>query len=183
MPIKSLILGSPPLWHGQQNGVSPAFGPSENIHSWLLESGSLTQRLRGRYGNAFGVVLLQQRIGAPYIEERRALALCPGAKAIIREVALMAGQSPVILARSIIPQETLKYADPRLAKLGNQPLGEILFTHPQLGRRTLEWTRAPLRNQWCVQSVMGRRSLYILGQHFPLLVSEFFLPKLLIPEA
>lgn len=183
MPIKSLILGAPPFWHGQQGGISPKPNPTEDIQSWLLESGSLTQRLRGRYGERFGVVLLQQRIGAPYLEERMALALRPGAKAVIREVALMAGPSPVILARSIIPQDTVNYADPRLSRLGNQPLGEILFTHPELGRRTLEWTRVPLRSPWEVKSVMGRRSLYTLSQTFPLLVAEFFLPELLNPEA
>lgn len=178
MSIKSLILASPPLWHTQQGGHSQN---AHDIHSWLLEPGSLTQRLRGRYGESFGVVLLQQRIGAPYAEERMALGLCPGDKAVIREVALMAGDSPVILARSIIPHETIQYADPRLSRLGTQPLGEILFTHPELGRRTLEWTRVPLRSPWNEDAVMGRRSLYTLSQTFPLLVAEFFLPSLLDP--
>lgn len=183
MPIKSLILSSPPLWHGQQGGISPSPSPANDVHSWLLEAGSLTQRLRSRYGNAFGVVLLQQRLGLPFAEERMALSLRPGAKAVIREVALMAGQSPVILARSIIPHETVQYADPRLSRLGDQPLGEILFTHPELGRSTLEWSRVSLRAPWAAQSVMGRRSLYTLSQSFPLLVAEFFLPELLKKKA
>lgn len=182
MPNKSLILASPPLWHGQQGGISQTSPQANDIHSWLLEPGSLTQRLRTQYGKNFGVLLLQQRLGIPYSEERMALGLRPGAKAVIREVGLMAGKSPVILARSIIPQETVKYADPRLSRLGNQPLGEILFTHPELGRRTLEWTRVSLRRQWGVKEVMGRRSLYTLSQTFPLLVAEFFLPALLNPE-
>ena len=183
MPIKSLILESPPLWHGQQGGHAPSAPEANDISSWLLEPGSLTQRLRTRYGGTFGVVLLQQRLGVPYVEERYALALRPGAKAVIREVGLMAGKSPVILARSIIPEETVKYADPRLSRLGNHPLGEILFTHPELGRRTLEWTKVPLRSHWNVKEVMGRRSLYTLGQAFPLLVAEFFLPLLLDPKS
>jgi chorismate lyase len=183
MPVKSLILASPPRWHSQQGGMSSSSAKTHEIRSWLLEAGSLTLRLRNRYGDQFGVVLLQQRIGTPYIEECMALGLRPGARAIIREVGLMAGRSPVVLARSIIPQDTMKYADPRLSRLGNQPLGEILFTHPELGRTTLEWTKVPLRSLWNVKEVMGRRSLYTLGQSFPLLVAEFFLPELLDSES
>jgi chorismate--pyruvate lyase len=183
MPIKSLILASPPNWHRQQGGSSKYAPKANDIRTWLFETGSLTQRLRNRYGDTFGVVLLQQRLGVPFAEERMALALRPGTQAVIREVGLMAGQAPVILARSIIPQDTVKYADPRLSRLGNQPLGEILFTHPELGRRTLEWTRVPLRFQWNGEAVMGRRSLYTLGQSFPLLVAEFFLPQLLDSES
>lgn len=183
MPIKSLILASPPQWHQQQGGRSQHTPKADDINSWLLETGSLTQRLRVRYGESFGVALLQQRLGVPFAEERMALALRPKAKAVIREVSLMAGRAPVILARSIIPQDTLKYADPRLSRLGNQPLGEILFTRPELGRRTLEWTRVVLRAQWDGEEVMGRRSLYTLGQSFPLLVAEFFLPELLDSES
>lgn len=183
MPIKSLILGSPPHWRGLQGSPLQRLNHANEIHSWLLEPGSLTQRLRIRYGDRFGVVLLAQRLGIPYVEERKALALGPGAKVVIREVGLMAGQSPVILARSIIPQDTVQYADPRLARLGNQPLGEILFTHPELGRKTLEWTKVPLRSRWADKEVMGRRSLYTLRQSFPLLVAEFFLPALLERES
>ena len=183
MPVKSLILASPPRWHSQQGGVSSHTAEPHELRSWLSEAGSLTLRLRNRYGERFGVALLQQRVGTPYTEECHALGLRPGTLAVIREVGLMAGPSPAVLARSIIPQNTVKYADPRLSRLGNQPLGEILFTHPELGRRTLEWTKAPLRSSWKIREVMGRRSLYTLGQSFPLLVAEFFLPQLLDPES
>jgi len=183
MPVKSLILASPLRWHRQQGGLSSPSTETHAIRSWLLEAGSLTLRLRNRYGDRFGVVLLQQRVGTPYIEECLTLGLRSGTRVVIREVALMAGASPVVLARSIIPQDTLKFADPRLSRLGNQPLGEILFTHPELGRKTLEWTKAPLRGPWNVKEVVGRRSLYTLGQGFPLLVAEFFLPQLFDPES
>lgn len=179
MPIKSLILASPLLWHAQSGGISRRSAESNDIRSWLLEAGSLTQRLRGRYGASFGVMLLQQRLGTPYVEEWQTLDLRPGDKTVIREVALMSGTTPVVLARSIIPQETVNYADPRLARLGTQPLGEILFSHPELGRRTLEWSKVRLRSPWGGMEVMGRRSLYTLGQGLPLLVAEYFLPELL----
>lgn len=177
--MKSLILTSPPRWRRLED--SPRTGANE-LRSWLLEPGSLTQRLRERYGNAFHVQLLKEHPGSPFQEEILTLGIRPGQKVLIREVGLMAGTSPVIMARSIIPQDTVKYADPRLARLENRPLGELLFAHRELARSRLQWSSIPLRRRWSFGKVMGRRSVYTLGPDFPVLVAEFFLPALLNPE-
>ena len=87
----------------------------------------------------------------------------------------------MILARSLWPHETMQRADRRLWRLGNQPLGEILFSHPALQRSTLEFTRTRLRpgSGWEAQRAFGRRSLYTMGPRAPLLIAEFFLPPCL----
>jgi chorismate--pyruvate lyase len=176
MTLKSCILTAPPRWHFLSNSRFPQEMPkTESLGSWLKEPGSLTQRLRNRYGKGFQVDVLLQKTGIPLVEEQLALGLERGERALIREVALMANSVPVILARSIIPERTARVADRRLSRLGTQPLGDILFSHPELAREALQWTQVPLKGR---SPTSGRRSLYTLGDDSPLLVAEFFLPEL-----
>ena len=153
-----------------------------------MEPGSLTQRLRHKFGAGFRVTLLGQSWQKPGMDEARQLGLQPGHRAIVREVALQNGSRPVVLARSIIPAQTLRGADRRLARLGNRPLGHILFADPRLQRLQLQWTKVT-RCHWKIglfaeesasAPIWGRRSLYSLGPEHKLLVAEFFLPALFL---
>jgi chorismate lyase len=178
MTVKSRILSAPPQWHAYWGGTASIPIQNQELASWVLEPGSLTQRLRKRFGPAFTVRLLQQRLATPFQEEKRALQLQNGNRVIVREVALMAGEQPVILARSVLPEETIQFADPRLGRLGTQPLGDILFSRPDLQRLALQWTKGRIKGESNPHRVVGRRSLYLLGEHSPLLVAEFFMPPL-----
>ena len=184
---RSHLFNKPPRWQGSRHGrlVRGALPPA--TASWLFEPGSLTQRLRALYGPEFRVVVLGQVWARPWQEESLTLKLRSGQRAMVREVALQAGDRPLVMARSVIPARTLRGADRRLANLGAKPLGHILFNDPRLRRLQLRLTRVrpgdwqpglPLLER-PAEPVWGRRSLYSLGPGHKLLVAEFFLPSLL----
>lgn len=172
MPSQSQLYLSPPRWR-QDSGARRNAHPA--ILSWLLEQGSLTRRLKSLCGHSFKVKLMDQRWGRPLHDESRRLGLRNGQRAIIREVALCSEKTPLILARSVIPARTLKGVDRRLGKLGTRPLGQILFSHPQLKRVSMEFSTLAIPGR---QPLWGRRSLYSLGHQHTLLVAEFFTPEL-----
>jgi len=188
--IRSQLFIHPPRWQRAHHGSLPRSRIHPASASWLFEPGSLTQRLLRLVGDKFHVVLLQQSWQKPGMDEARQLGLKPGHRAIVREVALQNGPQPLVVARSIIPAQTLYGADRRLANLGSRPLGHILFADPRLQRLKLQLTRVtpgdwqpkPFPDQAPDQTptalVWGRRSLYSLGPEHKLLVAEFFLPPL-----
>jgi chorismate lyase len=180
MRRRSLILPGAPIWHALDGHHIPTPMEPKGPGSWMREEGSLTLRLREKHGKHFNVEVLQQTPAQPFQDEMYRLGLRRGMRAVVREVALKTGNTTLILARSIIPEETLLRADPRLQRLGTQPLGEILFSHPELARASLEWTLTPIKGHPHASRTPGRRSLYTLGDHFPLLVAEFFLPEILM---
>jgi chorismate--pyruvate lyase len=106
--------------------------------------------------------------------------------ALVREVLLHCSGTPLVLARSIIPQEALQGGQCRLAHLGDRPLGELLFSYRKLRRESLELARidppywcAPLVEQLGLSAdVWGRRSVYRVAKG-RILVCEFFLPAVL----
>ena len=142
--------------------------------AWVLAPGSLTQRLiHASYGN-FRVRVLRQEWAHPWPSEALALGLRPGQQALVREVALLGYGEPWVLARTLIPASTLSGPRRRLQNLGETPLGAYLFRCRDMRREPLQIARLnkPEIHAW------GRRSLFYLSEH-PLLVSEFFLPRLL----
>ncbi|MDD5227936.1 MAG: chorismate lyase [Methylococcales bacterium] len=153
-----------------------------HLQSWLNESESLTQRLRNQFEN-ITVHVLFERQKSPFLTERRLLKQTEQRYCLVREVVLLSNQTPLILARTVIPEKTLKITQGNLARLGTRPLGEILFSAPSLERKPLGIALIK-PNQW-VSSLQistplwGRRTQYsIYGQ--PMLVSEFFLPSLFV---
>jgi chorismate--pyruvate lyase len=188
--IRSQLFTHPPRWQRARHGSVPLSRIAPTTASWLFEPGSLTERLRRRAGDGFRVVLLQQSWQKPSMDESRQLGLRPGIRAMVREVGLQNGSQPLVVARSIIPAQTLRGADRRLANLGTRPLGHILFADPRLRRLQLQlahvkpgdWQTALFADQvpdaTPLVSVWGRRSLYSLGPKHKLLVAEFFLPPL-----
>ena len=156
------------------------------MQSWLNEPGSLTKRLRQRYGGSFGVKVLFNRWKPAYIDECRLLELNPACFQLIREVQLHCNGTPLVLARTVLPQETIRIARRNLSHLGNRPLGEVLFAYPDLQRRQRQLSCAPpgiwsphLQTTHTIDKpVWGRRTVYAIHNQ-PLLVAEFFLPALL----
>ncbi|WFP50794.1 chorismate lyase [Methylomonas sp. EFPC3] len=184
MPDKSFLFKRPPLWSAHETAAQRQLTPE--LQSWLNETGSLTKRLRGIYGNRFGVELLFHRWKPAFNDECRLLALPPARYQLIREVLLHADGRPLVLARTVLPDPTIKIAHRNLSHLGNRPLGEVIFAYPDLERRQRQFSRAE-PNQWstAVQTRLsmagptwGRRTEYAIHGH-PLLVAEFFLPALL----
>ncbi len=153
-----------------------------DLNSWLFESESLTQRLRNQFENIHVQVLFEKK-KSPFLTEQRILNLPEQRYSLVREVVLLSNQTPLILARTIIPEKTLKISQGNLARLGSRPLGEILFSAPSLKRESFGIAKIEL-DLWLTNfeiknSLWGRRTKYsICGQ--PMLVSEFFLPNLFL---
>jgi chorismate lyase len=105
---------------------------------------------------------------------------------LIREVMLHTNGKPLLLARTIIPEATIKVAHRNLSHLGTRPLGEVIFSYPDLERITMDltliksatWTSKARQNANIDQPIWGRRTVYAI-QKRPMLVSEFFLPEIL----
>ena len=184
MKQKSRLFTVEPNWFDARQLFNSAIPKGE--HSWLFEPGSLTQRLRQLCGDDFQVRLLKQVWQKPFLGEKGALQLSNHRYALVREVALCCGETPLVYARTIIPDQTLRGAQRRLSNLGTRPLGEVLFSSPKLarngfelatvspviwGRNDVEWLSFPEEMVW------GRRTVYSISSH-GLLVSEIFMPAL-----
>jgi len=150
------------------------------VRPWLLDPGSLTQRLIERSNGQFRVQIINQQWQQPRYSERALLDMKPREPAIIREVALLCGGKPWVFARSVLPASSLSGRLYRLRKFKDNALGEILFRDHSMRRYPFEIARleghSPLLPTHLQQSeaLWGRRCRFELAGK-PLMVSEFFL--------
>jgi chorismate lyase len=147
-------------------------GPGPEWSQWLLDPGSLTQRLVSLSDGKFQVEVLDECWSRQY---SAALLPCFGSRLVkqlmwSRQVVLKGNGTPWVAAHSLIPTSSLRGSLRQLSKLQSRPLGAFLFRHPSLVRDKLEIAR--VGDGW------GRRSVFYLYDK-PLLVAEFFLPALL----
>lgn len=154
-----------------------------DVYSWVYEKNSLTRRLRKTYGHTFTVEILFHRWKPAFIGECDLLKLPHQQYNLVREVLLHANGTPLILARTILPEQTIKIAKRNLSHLGTRPLGEVIFSYPKLERLALHtscvpyslWTNELTSHVSVEQEVWGRRTVYAI-QKQKMLVSEFFMP-------
>jgi len=158
---------------------------NSEIKSWLFDSGSLTTRLINHCNEKFSVKVLSVVRATPTPDEVKALKLKPRSQAIVRQVLLYCGEQPVVYARTIIPVSSLRGALRGIVLLGNKSLGAVLFADKSMHRGPMEITSIKATHKchaWTHyeggEAIWGRRSVFKL-RNKKLLVSEFFLPKLL----
>jgi len=180
-----------PHWGKSNQFFSPL--PVE-VKTWLLDSSSLTQRVIKHCRNmgAFRVRVVLQKRGRPMVDESKRLGIQNREQALIREVVLYCGDTPLVFARSVIPYKTLTGKQRILAHLGNRSLGAYLFAQSDLQRDPIEI--AQLRSnrdrfsniimekvtgdkQHCDVELWARRSVFSLNQK-SLMVYEVFLPQI-----
>ena len=168
-------------WHHYQRNPFIQIDPL--WRSWLLDHGSLTQRLIDASNGAFQVRILRQGWQRPSCSEAQCLGLKPRQLAIVREVELLCFGQPWVYARSVFPQHTLTGRLRSLKKLDTRPLGALLFSDPSMQRSHFEiaaLNNPKLANYFNDNSnnfAWGRRSLFFLDEK-PILVAEIFLPAL-----
>ena len=114
----------------------------EPYRGWLLDSGSLTQRLKSMCSKQFRVRVLRHDWGIPSSSEQEFLQ-CSSEMASIREVLLYVDDYPAVFARSVLPGSSLTGENRELLKLGERPLGEFLFNQPSLRRGQIEIEELP----------------------------------------
>jgi len=170
-------------WHRPQRRLMPA-----ELASWLIDSGSLTQRLQAYNQHDFSVQLLSTHWMKPLPDECLSLGIPLAEMAYQREVRLMDGAEANVYARTVIPLATFQAMKQRFNALGNRPLGDLLFTDSSVKRGAIEiaclkpgqwlYEMAVLEESVRPEKLWGRRShFYLSGKK--LLVNEIFLPTLI----
>lgn len=171
----------PLLWQTRAPAARCPFRP------WLLDRGSLTRRIQQRCA-AFEVRGLRLTIGKACRDEAGLVGLKPAQYALLREVNLYCGETPVVFAHSVIPRAGLHGPWHGLSGLGAKPLGAALFADPLVRRLPLQFKklnpRHALYRRACrnlaqrPSHLWARRSVFILRGR-TLLVTEVFLPAIL----
>ena len=96
------------------------------LWSWLVDQGSLTQRLKARVGEGFALKVLAESREPLRRSDAQRMGVAYPQPALIREVRLDAGGRGAIHAVTVIPLSTIE-AHPALGALGDRPLGEAIF--------------------------------------------------------
>lgn len=89
-----------------------------------------------------------------------------------RQVVLIGNDTPWVMAHTLMPEHSLCSPLKQVRELNTKPLGEYLFSHPDLIRSGLDIAAYGL-DTW------ARRSLFYLFRK-PVMVAEFFLPEILV---
>ncbi len=154
-----------------------------NLLNWLLDPNSLTARLKN-HCSEFRVEVLGQQITQCSVDEANE-DIAIGEDVLVREVLLFCDNKPHVFARSLLPLKSLTGEEKKLAELGDQPLGQVLFNNPCLIRKCIEVssfnensTISPLVKSLALNNttlLWGRRSVFVL-QNKPIMVAEVFLP-------
>lgn len=154
---------------------------------WLQDRGSLTKRIQNRCAH-FSVKTIFQSLRRIYVDERQTIRVRADEWAMVREVFLYCGDTPVVFAHSTVARKNLRGAWRALNGLGNKSLGTMLFSNPRIKRTPLEFKKIRrghfLYDRACVSLqakptyLWARRSLFTShGQS--ILVTEVFLPSIL----
>jgi chorismate--pyruvate lyase len=154
------------------------------LRRWLTDRGSLTARIVDRFPD-FNLLRLRQTYQYPHRDERRHLDFRESELAVVREVLLKSGNTPLVFAHSIVARRDLAGAWRGLSRLGSRPLAEMLFHDPTVARLPMEYRRIDARHAlyrraqevapFTAHTLWARRSVF-LKRDRPLLVTEVFLP-------
>ncbi len=154
---------------------------------WLNDTGSLTNRLKA-ISSDFQVKLVNKANSTASFEELSKLGCKHNQKAYVRDVFLISRGLPVVFAHSVLPYSSIKGPWFRLKRLGNKPLGEVLFSDPRVSRTALTFKKLNCRDilhEKAVESLpnlpkflWARRSVFKLNGSC-ILVNEIFLNEIL----
>lgn len=150
------------------------------IWVWLQQAGSLTKMLRTATGPAFHVRVIHEGQTILDDEDASLLHARQGSSVLERQVYLCATQ-PWVYARTLALIQSRQWLD----SLGDSPLGERIFAHPDTQRVGIEIARLDARHALYAAAVSGikiapaelwaRRSVLMVEGH-RLLIYECFLP-------
>jgi len=181
----SVVTSTAPAWSHYKRWTRGRI--PQGLVSWLLDSGSLTDRLKAACGGCFEVCVVDEGWQRPRLDEARALGIPHSQIGWIRQVHLLCDGTPWVFARTVVPVSTLSGAQRRLAHLGNRPLGAFLFADPGMRRGPVElacireglsmFNEASSGLKRKPAEIWGRRSIFRVGGK-PLLVTELFLPAI-----
>lgn len=163
-------------------GPSQITIPSHQLHNWLLDTGSLTERLVAQCKKFELILIGQAQAGLSqeeYIQVADSEEPMSEEEWIIREVLLLGDGTPWVFARSVIP---VKLWQTDFTDLNTQPLGQRIFNDPKFSRMPFEITQISSSNPFFdklgvsqARDLWGRRSTFKC-EYMNMMVSEVFLP-------
>jgi len=118
---------------------------AKELKQWLLETGSLTAKIRQTCPQ-MRVKILAEGWQRPLVQECQQLKLSLNEQAWVRCVVLMCDHQPLVYARTIIPRCHAGNHWFALKKLGDRPLGEILFQPKQAHRTPFILSQQPIEH-------------------------------------
>ena len=163
-------------------------GHPHPLHGWLTDRGSLTRRIIQRCDD-FRLTRLMQHFRVGNSDELPELKLRFKEQALVREVILWSGKTPLVFAHSLAARRDLNGAWRALRGLGTRPLAAMLFADARVSRLPIEFRQIDRRHALYRRAqalfadlptalpriLWARRSVFILRGR-PLLVTEVFLP-------
>ncbi|UNE53707.1 chorismate lyase [Bartonella machadoae] len=151
----------PPLqWLSDQDPPIP-----ENIRDWLMETGSMTLRLK-KYCTCIRVEPQRECFITRDKLKEEVQHLPDSSLYWLREVILMGDNQPWLVGRTVIPQETLFEHNQEIMYLGTKPLGHYLFNNGNLTRDYIHIGQ---------QGALWARRSRLRLKNKPLLLTELFL--------
>ncbi len=165
---------------GEQAHWHKRIETTDSIMQWLFDPVSLTAKLK-QISSQFKLEIL----GETWFKPGEFDGLNFDEPTLVREVLLYCQNQPWVFAHSQIPESTIAAGNQSLSQLGEQPLGEMIFRHPNIRRQTIEVAEFDSLTQVYKLAgqvsksdlpdvLFGRRSLFKLADK-PLTVSEIFL--------
>ena len=152
------------------------------LWSYVVEAGSLTERLKTKAGSGFHVRVLEEGAVALSPDDAALLQAGAGEIGFMRQVYLC-GSEPLVYARSLAVGEGARW----LRELGDNPLGAKVFAEKDVRRSPIEATHLspgqPLFEAAAAQlnrkpmELWARRSLLTV-KGAAILIYECFLPGL-----
>ena len=172
-------VGIPSLWAEPDKFVIP----SPYLKNWLLDTGSLTERLQSQCTSFHLTIIGQQQSHITPEEFQRVRApqqLFNPKEWQVREVILWGDNQPWVFARSIIPQ---RLCESDFINLNTKPLGQLIFNDKRFERMPFEVTNMCPSKTFQAQlhlstemDLWGRRSVFNF-ENLKMSVSEVFLPS------
>ena len=140
---------------------------NNEILSWLNEPRSITSRIKSF--SDFKLKLLRDGPGEvdPIDDD---LIISNYEENNIREVVLYSDEEPLIYAKSIIPLETIRLGLGLLGNLKENPLGDILFSNPEIKKKYMLFAKFGSNKK----IFYGRKGIYTV-KGYPFSVCEIFL--------
>jgi chorismate lyase len=145
--------------------------PSHLATQWLLEAGSLSQRLNGCC-QKLSVKLLKNDWLENEALTAQEVSLLPNESCLLRQVILCGDGSPWVLGSTLIPLTLAKHTDYDFTQQGELPLGITIFRAENVKRDAVQ-VASIISDGGCL---LARRSRLWMD-HKPMLVTEIFLPN------
>ncbi|MEK9650469.1 MAG: chorismate lyase [Gammaproteobacteria bacterium] len=135
--------------------------------SWLFESKSITQRIKKNH--AFKLELTSEIEEKLDSIEKKLIGIASD-QSFVRRVMLFADNKLFVLAKSIIPKETMKFGYSDLEKLGNKPLGDLIFTSKEFNKKNSYFAKFKINSK----TYWGRITVFDVGG-YPMSIREIFI--------